>query len=427
MPARELKTTLEAIKKKKYAWEADETTISALSTKEQKQMLGLVVDKKELEAMARLIEAETSLETFNVPFSALPAKVDWRNKGGDWTTPIKDQKSCGSCVSFGVAATIESKINIACKKPNVDKDLSEAHLFYCGCGKCCGRGWNFAPALDFCKKTGVALESSFPYTPGDQPCKSGVRPYLKITAWKKILTIADRKKYLATKGPMVAGMAVYADFSHYSSGVYRRTSNTLNGYHAICVVGYDDNEECWICKNSWGTGWGDSGWFKIGYGECKIDSTFPFFHVDVNCPDPCGNYLPYLKKVLKAAKTNSRLQACLCYHVCRKGSRPRCSRAELRIVETVVRILHRCPRYRVSFCRALQCVDPCKRYVPYLRRVITAASTNARLRACLCYYLCRRGRSPRCAPAEMRVVRTVILMLRRCPQYRAPFCRGIRC
>jgi len=43
------------------------------------------------------------------------------------------------------------------------------------------------------------------------------------------------------------------------------------GFHAVTVVGYDDEEGYWIAKNSWGTDWGDAGWFKIAYGQCGID------------------------------------------------------------------------------------------------------------------------------------------------------------
>jgi hypothetical protein len=37
----------------------------------------------------------------------------------------------------------------------------------------------------------------------------------------------------------------------------------------VSCVGYDDNQGCWICKNSWGTGWGESGFFQIAYGQGK--------------------------------------------------------------------------------------------------------------------------------------------------------------
>jgi hypothetical protein len=40
----------------------------------------------------------------------------------------------------------------------------------------------------------------------------------------------------------------------------------------VTLIGYDDAQGCWIGKNSWGTGWGDAGHFKIGYGECRIES-----------------------------------------------------------------------------------------------------------------------------------------------------------
>ncbi|MBN2335896.1 peptidase C1 [Candidatus Bathyarchaeota archaeon] len=348
-----------AIDEKGYKWKHGTTTLSALSNNEKKARLGLKIEKAELDATAKAIQAATSLQTFQAAFS-LPAAVDWRNKGGDWTTPIRDQQSCGSCVAFGTVATLEARINIACNNPSLDKDLSEAHLFYCGCGNCCNTGWNFSPALTFCKNTGVGLESSFPYTPGNQPCKAGVTPYIKITGFSTALTISDRKNVLANKGPMVAGMAVYSDFFGYTGGVYRHVSGSLQGYHAICVVGYSDEEECWICKNSWGTGWGDSGWFKIGYGECLIDTSFAFYDVELTCPsptDPCQKYVPYLKKVLAAAYKNPRLKACLCYYICRTGRRPRVTITDLIITRQVYLILRKCPKYRVPFCRLLRCTS----------------------------------------------------------------------
>jgi len=82
-------------------------------------------------------------------------------------------------------------------------------------------------------------------------------------------------------------MAVYRDFFNYKSGVYRHTSGTLAGYHAVCVVGYSERDQCWIVKNSWGPGWGDAGWFKIGYGECEMDTKFAMYGVeDVTPPSP---------------------------------------------------------------------------------------------------------------------------------------------
>jgi len=346
-----------AIDQKGFSWTAGPTALSELSTAEQKSFLGLDVDKAELQAMSAAISAAEKVALSSFADFAAPVSVDWRNNGGNWVTPIKNQASCGSCVSFGTCATLESRVRIACKNAGFNIDLSEAHLFYCGCGNCCGTGWNFVAALNFCKATGVGKEADFPYTPGNQPCKAGVAPYVKIDNWTAILSVADRKNIIATKGPVVAGMAVFQDFFSYRTGVYRHVTGALAGYHCISVIGYDDTLQCWIAKNSWGPGWGDAGFFKIGYGECQIDTSFAFYDVDLKCPaapDDCTRYVPGLKRVLDLARTNQALRMCLRYYVCGRLPRPaNCPASYIVLARAIIAILQRCPQYRAPFCRAL--------------------------------------------------------------------------
>jgi hypothetical protein len=185
-----------------------------------------------------------------------------------------------------------------------------------------------------------------------------VTPAFKITGWASALSMADRKNLIASKGPVVAGMAVFEDFSFYHTGVYKHTTGVLRGYHAVSVVGYDDNLQCWIAKNSWSTSWGDSGFFKIGYGECQIDTSFAFYDVTLECrdpvPTPCAQYVAGLKQVLILARTNAALRRCLRYYVCRKISfPPLCTAQHLAIARAVVKILQLCPQYRKAFCDAL--------------------------------------------------------------------------
>ena len=63
-------------------------------------------------------------------------------------------------------------------------------------------------------------------------------------------------------------MVVYRDFSIYAGGVYIRTSQLDEkiGGHCVCCVGFDDMKQAWLCKNSWGTYWGESGFFRIVRG-----------------------------------------------------------------------------------------------------------------------------------------------------------------
>ena len=56
--------------------------------------------------------------------------------------------------------------------------------------------------------------------------------------------------------------------------------NGKRGGHAVLLIGWDDTKGAYLCKNSWGTNWGASGWFRIGYGECGIDTEFAMYGVD---------------------------------------------------------------------------------------------------------------------------------------------------
>jgi C1A family cysteine protease len=344
------------IARKGATWQAGATPLTALSPADQVARLGLHVTEEERTATKAVIAAANRVAELHKGIAA-PSSVDWRNNGGNFITPIKDQSNCGSCVSFSTIATIESRVNIACRTPGGARDYSEAFLFFCGCGNCCGTGWNFAPALNYCKETGVAFDSAFPYTPGDQPCKSGVPVSFKINGHSTSASAADRKAALA-RGPVVGGLAVYQDFYAYTGGVYRHVSGNMAGYHAVSVVGYDDTQSCWICKNSWGPTWGEAGFFRIGYGQAEMDTTFLFYEPQVTCPAPapvdnCAQYVPHLQRVLVTARSNAALRACLRYYVCRTGARPYCSAAILSVVQVVVAILNRCPQYRASFCRIL--------------------------------------------------------------------------
>jgi C1A family cysteine protease len=208
-----------------------------------------------------------------------PRRIDWRNNHGNFVTGVRYQATCGSCVSFATCATLESRSLIKNKTPDTEIDLSEAHLFSCG-GGTCTNGWNFEPALQQAQNAGVGLESSFPYQPRDVPCQN-VPPVVKVTGWTKLTTMNSRKQAIARNGPVIAGMRVFSDFYQYGSGIYKHVTGNFEGLHAVAVVGYNDAEDCWIIKNSWDKDWGESGFVRMGYSECGLDSEFPFFDPDI--------------------------------------------------------------------------------------------------------------------------------------------------
>lgn len=211
----------------------------------------------------------------------LPRAWDWRDvEGHNWITPIRDQESCGSCVAFGVTAAAEAHWRILRNSPNAAMDLSEASLFF-GAKRGCRRGdpaygWYIAAALDRLVEEGICDESEYPYVAENQAAQllRGDTNIIRLRGYDSTTSAAQMKRWLVEEGPLVAGFKVFSDFRLFWSGgalgVYTQISDELRGGHAICVVGYDDDESCWICKNSWGRR-GDNGFFRIGYGEVGID------------------------------------------------------------------------------------------------------------------------------------------------------------
>jgi C1A family cysteine protease len=92
-----------------------------------------------------------------------PRSFDWRKTDeGDYTTPIRDQGKCGSCVAFATIGLMESVSEIARKDTGLQLDLSEAYLFPRGGGNC-ANGAQFVRML-LAAESGVCDELCCPYT-----------------------------------------------------------------------------------------------------------------------------------------------------------------------------------------------------------------------------------------------------------------------
>ena len=204
-----------------------------------------------------------------------PRSIDWRCfNGQNWVTDIRDQKTCGACVAFATWAVLESRAKWIQGNPNLSMDLSEAHLFFCGAGAACEKGWDIEGALEFCRNFGVGEEAQFPYKPKNLPCNQ-IEPMVKVSSWDCKFCSEARKKSFAENGPVIAGMQVFEDIYFYRSGIYRKVAGKFRRLHAVAVIGYDDQQKCWIVKNSWGTGWGEKGFMRIAYEE--LNTRFPFY------------------------------------------------------------------------------------------------------------------------------------------------------
>lgn len=255
-----------AIAAEGLCWQAGETSMSRLSEEERQRRLGALPEPvEELTA-----EPETAIEVGD-----LPATLDWRNRNGNWVTAIRDQGSCGSCWAFSTAGVLESLVKIV-KNIKTDIDLSEQTLVSCSDAGDCDGGYQ-SKAADFVRRTGIPREDCYPYSATDgscRPCSGWMSKTVKVTSWRGYANASKTVLQNALlSAPITASMVVYSDFYNYRSGIYERTSGATNkGGHAIVIVGYNNTEGYWICKNSWGTNWGENGFFRIRMGNSEIAS-----------------------------------------------------------------------------------------------------------------------------------------------------------
>lgn len=271
-----VKTIQQVIMEKGVNWVAGETTISKLPRKERLLRLGgLHFHYIEPQKKTDIIDQEVYMQ------SELPAQLDWRNyHGQNWVTSIKDQGHCGSCWAFAPIASFESRIMVWSLDSSLNPDYSEQFLVSCSDAGTCDGGWD-SYAQDYMQTIGVPEESCFPYDASDdtcRPCPGCNNRQVKIESWHWIdgdymSTNVEFIKSALMRGPVTTFMIIHEDFLYYSGGIYQHVYGIEDGGHCVCIVGWDDTTSppCWIVKNSWGTGWGEMGFFKIKMGVNEVE------------------------------------------------------------------------------------------------------------------------------------------------------------
>ncbi len=219
--------------------------------------------------------------------AAPPNSFDLRNlNGNNYITGVRNQGGCNSCTAYAVIAAIEGALSIKNNSANPTIHLSEDQLFSCAGPGCDTNAWYPDGALNYCAIPGVANYND--YYPDDGVCHQDPNWSLQqISNWTPLTDATAMKNWISGTGtaqpsPAISVFVLYQDLWDWSPNsvnqVYHHDhgnarNETRIGGHVVCIVGYKDNPGYWICKNSWGTGWGGAGngFFNIGYGECHID------------------------------------------------------------------------------------------------------------------------------------------------------------
>ncbi|MBP9006066.1 MAG: T9SS type A sorting domain-containing protein [Candidatus Marinimicrobia bacterium] len=218
---------------------------------------------------------------------SLPERYDLREEGK--LTSVKDQKDCGCCWTFATYGSIESRWKAL---ELGDYDLSEQNLrnghgFLLG--SCEGGNAKMATAY-FSRGNGPIAEVDDPYNVKDSIYVSGLSSQAYVPDARFLPDdINILKQIVYTYGAVYTDM--FWDNTYYNSQnhtYYSYVDSSIN--HAVLLVGWDDSKEtaggagAWIIRNSWGSGFGENGFFYISYNDTKVNTNPAFWpnYMDYN-------------------------------------------------------------------------------------------------------------------------------------------------
>ena len=247
---------------------------SDFSDYEWKQMMGY---NRALRQPADAVEPEVKTYKY---FSevGVPASVDWRSSGA--VTPVKNQGSCGSCWAFSATGAIEGINKI---KTGTLVSLSEQQLVDCSSsyGNNACNGGLMDNAFKYVKANKLESESDYPYTG-----KKGTCAYVSSKGKVQLSGLTDvtansPSQLQAAVAQQPVSVAIEADksvFQSYSGGIITSTACGTSLDHGVLLIGYgtEGSQAFWLLKNSWGTTWGEKGYFRVarstasGPGICGL-------------------------------------------------------------------------------------------------------------------------------------------------------------
>lgn len=209
--------------------------------------------------------------------TVLPKSVDLRTG----CSAIVDQGKLGSCTANAIASGLReyweeqagkliplSRLWLYWQERNIEGSVNE------------DAGAEIRDGMKVLQQLGCAPEADWPYditkftqTPPAKATADAV-PF-KVTEYHRVTALTTLKAALAEGYPVVLGFDVYESFESdqvAKTGIIPlpNPGERLLGGHAVLAVGYKDDAKYKtngfvICRNSWGEGWGDKGYFYLPY------------------------------------------------------------------------------------------------------------------------------------------------------------------
>jgi C1A family cysteine protease len=261
--------------------------------------LGLIpspISRPEIKDMPIAVSGTGSSENAGAVVSTFgyPASFDLRTSGK--VSPVKDQTYFGTCWAFASYGSLESTIMPTTTPDYSEKNLANLAGFDFDIPDGGGNMWMSTAYLTRWK--GPVNEASDPYPTGSVWSSSS--SYAPVKHVQNVVFFPARTSATDNgniKSALMNNGAVYSAF-RWSSTYYKAATASYyqpyntnaetqsGGGHAVTIIGWDDNypasnfknvnggNGAWLVKNSWGTGWGNAGYFWISYNDKYFGSRY---------------------------------------------------------------------------------------------------------------------------------------------------------
>lgn len=209
----------------------------------------------------------------------LPEVIDLRSG----CSPVEDQLSLGACTAHALVGALEY-LELKAGQPLTN--LSRLFLYYQerafeGDVNEDG-GAQLRDGVKVLNQSGVCSESDWPYETvwfKNKPTQNAYTDALnhRITSYHRLLSHYDRLDCLASGFPFVFGFTVFSSFESEEVAKTGIVPMPVHGEeelggHAVLAVGYDQITKQFLVRNSWGPGWGLSGYFEMPFEYLEMYS-----------------------------------------------------------------------------------------------------------------------------------------------------------
>ena len=224
-----------------------------------------------------------SIRSALVGAASPPSSYDLRTQSK--LTSVKNQGSCGSCWAFGAYASLESYLRPAETMDFSENNVKNTHGFDMAP---CDGGDDVMSTAYLARWGGPVSETADPYnagsgsSPANLPVQKHVQDVYYIPDRVSSTDNDNIKTAVMAYGALYTTMDFYDSSSYYNPSTHAYYKATTGVNHAVAIVGWNDNyaasnfagsptgNGAWIVKNSFGTSWGDNGYFYVSYYDANI-------------------------------------------------------------------------------------------------------------------------------------------------------------